>query len=392
MGVFSMASPYESNAYENVEMNEAYTTGVDMAIALAECRQNEFAVLQAGIKQDMIAAVTEDYEERIAINEATASDLISKTKEILKKLLEKIKSIFHSFMAKLNSFFMDSEEMFKKYSGEIAKKNFSDFKLKVREFKRSKFNDLIATTTVRFWLDKRIDISTDDKLHDAMESDKLNEAALKRVFTDAALKAMSIDDDLGNMEKEIEDYCFEESETKDDFTSSTIITADWIGGLLNTKKFIENIEKTNKSTERLIAKAIATIDKDIKKISGLIGKKDTAAYATHVNVVTRPADGEKAKYNSRETKRAEGIVAQNANDSAKIKMLRGATLAQAQASRFQTVQVKAQNARLSCAKKAMAQAKKIFAAAVAYNPKKENYDLYMAIAESEEFDAVMAME
>ena len=40
----------------------------------------------------------------------------------------------------------------------------------------------------------------------------------------------------------------------------------------------------------------------------------------------------------------------------------------------------------------MAQAKKIFAAAVAYNPKKENYDFYTAVAESEEFDAAMALE
>ena len=40
----------------------------------------------------------------------------------------------------------------------------------------------------------------------------------------------------------------------------------------------------------------------------------------------------------------------------------------------------------------MAQARKIFAAAVAYNPKKEDYDYYTAVGESAEFEAIMAME
>lgn len=391
MGVFSVnENHFGLGSLPEVEMNEAYTTGVDMAIALVECKQNEFAVLQAGIKQDMIAAVTEDLEEREAINEATASDVVNKVKEILKKLLEKLKSIFHSFMAKINSFFMDSQDLFKKYSGEIAKKNFSDFKLKVRKFNRTKFNGLLTTSEHQF----SVGATTldDEKLHDAMESDKLNEEAIDLVFSKAAKTAMSIDDDLGNLEKEVEDYCFEDAETKDDFTSSTIITDDWIGGLLNTKKFIEDIEKNNKSVETAIQKALNSIDKDIKKIAGLIGKKDTGEYVTHQTSVARNGDGEKATYKSELGTSNRTKAATNATDVAKTKLLRGATLAQAKASAYQTVTIKAQNARLNCAKKAMAQAKKIFAAAVAYNPKKENFDFYTAVAESEEFDAVMAME
>jgi len=238
MGVFSVnENHFGLGSLPEVEMNEAYTTGVDMAIALVECKQNEFAVLQAGIKQDMIAAVTEDLEEREAINEATASDVVNKVKEILKKLLEKLKSIFHSFMAKINSFFMDSQELFKKYSGEIAKKNFSDFKLKVREFKREKFNKLLNNEEVSATIFATK--LTDEQLQDAMENDKLTERAIKGTFSKTAVPELSIDDDLGNLEKEVEDYCFEDAETKDDFTSSTIITSDWIGGLLSTSNFLD---------------------------------------------------------------------------------------------------------------------------------------------------------
>lgn len=391
MGVFSVnENHFGLGSLPEVEMNEAYTTGVDMAIALVECKQNEFAVLQAGIKQDMIAAVTEDLEEREAINEATASDVVNKVKEILKKLLEKLKSIFHSFMAKINSFFMDSQEMFKKYSGEIAKKNFSDFKLKVREFKREKFNKLLSTQVISA-TPTAANIS-DEKLQDLMENDKLTEKALETVFTKEANQALSIDDDLGNMEKEIEDYCFEDAETKDDFTSSTIISTDWIGGLLNTKKFIEDIEKNNKSMENGIQKMLNSIDKDIKKIAGAIGKKDSAAYTTSKVSITRGGDGQKATFSKTDATSAKSQMAAKAQDEDKTKLLKGATYVQASVSRYQTVCIKAQNARLSCAKKAMAQAKKIFAAAVAYNPKKENFDFYTAVAESEEFDAVMAME
>lgn len=391
MGVFSVnENHFGLGSLPEVEMNEAYTTGVDMAIALVECKQNEFAVLQAGIKQDMIAAVTEDLEEREAINEATASEVVNKVKEILKKLLEKLKSIFHSFMAKINSFFMDSQELFKKYSGEIAKKNFSDFKLKVREFKREKFNKLLNTGVVRF-IPTATD-KTDEELQDAMENDKLTELAFNNVFTLNAKKELSIDDDLGNMEKEIEDYCFEDAETKDDFTSSSIITLDWIGGLLNTKKFIDDIEKNNKSMENGIQKTLNSLDKDIKKIAGAIGKKDTAEYKTHGSELTRNGDGKKASLSQYENNSNPSKMMKGADDTAKTKLLRGATYQQAIVSRYQTVCIKAQNARLNCAKKAMAQAKKIFAAAVAYNPKKENFDFYTAVAESEEFDAVMAME
>lgn len=391
MGVFSVnENHFGLGSLPEVEMNEAYTTGVDMAIALVECKQNEFAVLQAGIKQDMIAAVTEDLEEREAINEATASDVVNKVKEILKKLLEKLKSIFHAFMAKINSFFMDSQELFKTYSGEIAKKNFSDFKLKVREFKREKFNKLLATQTVS-GVPKAANVS-DEKLQDLMENDKLTEMAFKFVFTKEANQALSIDDDLGNMEKEIEDYCFEDAETKDDFTSSTIISSDWIGGLLNTKKFIEDIEKNNKSMENGIQKMLNSIDKDIKKIAGAIGKKDSAAYTTSKVSIARGGDGQKATFSKAEATGNTNRMLANASDEDKTKLLKGATFIQACTSRYQTVCIKAQNARLNCAKKAMAQAKKIFAAAVAYNPKKENFDFYTAVAESEEFDAVMAME
>lgn len=387
MGVFSVnENHFGLGSLPEVEMNEAYTTGVDMAIALVECKQNEFAVLQAGIKQDMIAAVTEDLEEREAINEATASDLLSKAKEILKKLIEKIKSIFHAFMAKVNSFFMDGEELFKKYSGEIAKKNFSDFKLKVREFKRAKFNNLIETTDL---VASAISVKDDSKYQEALESDKLTEKALKVVFTSAALKEMSIDDDLGNLEKEVEGYCFEDSETKDDFTSAGIISSDWIGGLLNTKKFIENIEKTNKSVETQLEKALSKLDKETRKIAGTIGKAG-ASYTAQNYTVSTADDGEKASLKASNNKAMS--VAGKDGDTEKTNAVKAAAYIQALLSKMQTVQIKAQNARLNCAKKAMAQAKKIFAAAVAYNPKKENFDFYTAVAESEEFDAVMAME
>lgn len=395
MGVFSVnENHFGLGSLPEVEMNEAYTTGVDMAIALVECKQNEFAVLQAGIKQDMIAAVTEDLEEREAINEATASELGAKIKEILKKLLEKIKSIFHAFMAKVNSFFVDGEKMFKKYSGEIAKKNFADFKLKVREFKRDKFNNLVKSSTAgnsyKFNFPNLLGY-TDDQINDAMESDKLTESGLAMTFTDDANKAMSIDDDLGNLDKEVEEYCFDDAETKDDWSSTTIISSNWIGGLLNTKKFIEDIEKNNKSVENLLQKLLNDIDKEIKKVSGTVGK----AGATHTvtqKQITFGGDGAKSKYDNNVGNDANASVGGGDNDEVKTTKLKSLVYVQSYVSRYQTIQIKAQNARLSCAKKAMAQAKKIFAAAVAYNPKKENYDFYTAVAESEEFDAAMALE
>ena len=93
MGVFSInESHFNIGSLPEVGMNEDYTTGTDMCVALYETKMNEYAVLEAGIKQDVVAAMCEDYDERLAINEATASGVIGKVKEILTKLLEKLKT------------------------------------------------------------------------------------------------------------------------------------------------------------------------------------------------------------------------------------------------------------------------------------------------------------
>ena len=225
MGVFSIKANLinEENFYDGVEMNEDYSNGMDMALALVEARENEFAVLDAGIKQDMLAAMCEDYDERLAINEATAGGLLNKIKEIIKKLVEKLKAIFHAFVAKLSSFFMDSNKFFKKYSAEIAAKSLTDFKIKARKFDVSKFEGLLnynkpfvfanAKTSdgkgndvnhIDDW--KAKDQNDIDKL---MDSDALGELTIESVFTKAVAEKMSIENNFSNIAKEVEDYLFE---------------------------------------------------------------------------------------------------------------------------------------------------------------------------------------
>lgn len=400
MGVFSInESHFNIGALPEVEMNEDYKTGVDMAIALVESRENEFAVLQAGIKQDMMAAMCEDYDERLAINEATASGVLGKVKEILTKLLEKIKGIFHAFMTKINSFFMDSNKFFKKYSSEIAGKNLTDFKVKAREFHLDRFNGFIDKTartfgqpakgTITAWKNK-----TTDEISREMDSDKLGKEALSLVFDLNHLGKMSIDEDFGNLAKEVEDYLFEEAEEMDNLNGSKIVTDDWIGGLLSTKNFISNIEKTNQATENKLKKMIAELGKDITGVAGTVGTNKT--YKAKAHTITFKddqdyrKDGSKTTYSSDETKGT--YINDTTSKEVKEAILKYTAYEQARATKFQDCMIKAQNVRLACAKKAVAQARKIFAAAVAYNPKKEDYELYTAVGESAEFEAMMAME
>ena len=399
MGVFSInESHFNIGDLPEVEMNENYSTGTDMAIALVEARENEFAVLQAGIKQDMIAAMCEDYDERLTINEATAGGVMAKVKEILKKLLEKLKSLFHSFMAKMNSFFMDSNEFYKKYSAEIAKKPLRDFEIKARKFDRTKFNGLIKST-INLYADNsnRADYDSDEKLDKLIDKDKVAEVVTNLIFTTNALKEMSIDEDFGNVAKEIEDYVFEDAEKHDNLSGSTIVTSDWIGKLLSEKKFISDIEKVNKSSEKAIAKLIKEIDKDITKMAGTVGTDKEYTSKSHIarisqNVNTKSNYATIGKTGNFEKPYQITGAASDAKSARVSTMMRHASYNQAVASAFQDCMIKAQNARLACAKKAVAQAKKIFAAAVAYNPKKEDYDFYTAVGEAAEFEAMMVME
>ena len=406
MGVFSInESHFNIGDLPEVEMNENYSTGTDMAIALVEARENEFAVLQAGIKQDMIAAMCEDYDERLTINEATAGGVMAKVKEILKKLLEKLKSLFHSFMAKMNSFFMDSNEFYKKYSAEIAKKPLRDFEIKARKFDRTKFNGLIKKEiklksdidNSGHYYDKHIDVSSDEKYEKETEKDKIGELVIGMIFEDKAIKEMSIDEDFGNVAKEIEDYVFEDAEKHDNLSGSTIVTSDWIGKLLSEKKFISDIEKVNKSSEKAIAKLIKEIDKDITKMAGTVGTDKEYTSKSHIarisqNVNTKSNYATIGKTGNFEKPYQITGAASDAKSARVSTMMRHASYNQAVASAFQDCMIKAQNARLACAKKAVAQAKKIFAAAVAYNPKKEDYDFYTAVGEAAEFEAMMVME
>ena len=404
MGVFSInESHFNIGDLPEVEMNENYSTGTDMAIALVEARENEFAVLQAGIKQDLVAAMCEDYDERLAINEATAGGVMAKVKEILKKLLEKLKGLFHAFMAKMNSFFMDSNEFFKKYSAEIAKKPLRDFEIKARKFDRTKFDTKLIEQDINITLDITKDnyFDTDEKYRDKIEKDKIAEVVIDKIFTAEAKNAMDIDDDFGNVAKEIEDYVFEDAEKHDNLSGATIVTSDWIGKLLSEKKFISDIEKVNKATEKAIAKAIKAVDKDLTKIAGTIGNDktyDTGDYGLRISqdvddksslsYVNKTSNSDKSNNDTSKY----GIVT-STSDATKQKMIRKTSYLQVYVSAVQDCMIKAQNARLACAKKAVAQAKKIFAAAVAYNPKKEEgYEFYTAVGEAAEFEAMMAME
>ena len=398
MGVFSInESHFNIGALPEVEMNEDYKTGVDMAIALVESRENEFAVLQAGIKQDMMAAMCEDYDERLAINEATASGVFGKIKEILKKLLEKLKSIFHAFMAKMNSFFMESTKFYKTYSAEIAKKRLTDFKIKAREFHREKFDKLIDYDTTRFSIYADSDYDTQEKADKLMDKDDIAKEVIEFVFTEDANKAMSIDEDLNNVAKEIEDYVFEDAEELCNLSWYTIISSPWICKLLSEKKFISDIEKVNRSSEKAIEKLIKEIDKDIQGLAGTIGTDKE--YTTKLHKVSLSGDAKNKsayEYNDVPATLGSSTVSGAKGDKQKeakaATMMRKAAALQLWATTFQECMIKAQNARLTCAKKAVAQAKKIFAAAVAYNPKKEDYELYTAVGESAEFEAMMAME
>ena len=404
MGVFSINTGYitEDIDLDEIEMNENYTTGTDMAIALVEARENEFAILQAGIKQDLVAAMCEDYDERLTINEATAGGVMAKVKEILKKLLEKLKGLFHSFMAKMNSFFMDSNEFYKKYSAEIAKKPLRDFEIKARKFDRTKFNGLIKKEiklksdidNSGHYYDKHIDVSSDEKYEKETEKDKIGELVIGMIFEDKAIKEMSIDEDFGNVAKEIEDYVFEDAEKHDNLSGSTIVTSDWIGKLLSEKKFISDIEKVNKSSEKAIAAIIKRVDKELTKIAGTVGTDKEFRTDMHTATISQDVN-KKSKVDSSDTMGPSNLISGPSSDAKSEtagKMMRTAAYTQTLFSAFQDCMIKAQNARLACAKKAVAQAKKIFAAAVAYNPKKEDYDFYTAVGEAAEFEAMMVME
>lgn len=346
----------------NIEADMSY--GVDSCgRMLMEAKQNDFALFTGIITNDIECCLTEDAAVVQAIEEASVKGIWDSIVSIFEKLIAKIKGLFQTFMAKLSANAKDTQKLYKKYNGTIRYKDLTGFKMKARQFNAdvySKVSDFEGDE-LSVMVSKAGDVSgegSETKIIDAVKGN----------FPEVIVSAC--DEKLSNMDEAFDKTCFAE-EKEMTFTGSEVADSDWIGGLLNTTAAdaIKNLKKANAEVEKALAKQLAEAKKRQKYANAAI-KKGPIEDGEHKGMY---ADS-KTNYMLNTSMTGEGPERDKVTYGTKEdfeKASKDAGNAVSVMSKYQTVLIAYNSARLDTIKKAITQAKKIFAGAAAYKASKK---------------------
>lgn len=346
----------------NIEADMSY--GVDSCgQMLMEAKQNDFALFTGIITNDIECCLTEDAAVVQAIEEASIKGIWDSIVSIFEKLIAKIKGLFQNFMAKLSANTKDTQKLYKKYNGTIRYKDLTGFKMKARQFNADAYSKVsdFKGDELAVMVSKAGDVSGEG-------SETKIITAVKGNFPEVIISAC--DEKLSNMDEAFDKTCFAE-EKEMTFTGSEVADSDWIGGLLNTTAAdaIKNLKKANNEVEKALAKQLAEAKKRQKYANAAIKKgpikdgehKDMYADSKTNDMLNDSMSGEgperpKVKYGTKEDFEKASKDAGNA-----VSVM----------SKYQTVLIAYNSARLDTIKKAITQAKKIFAGAAAYKASKK---------------------
>lgn len=342
----------------NIEADMSY--GVDSCgRMLMEAKQNDFALFTGIITNDIECCLTEDAAVVQAIEEASVKGIWDSIVSIFEKLIAKIKGLFQTFMAKLSANAKDTQKLYKKYNGTIRSKDLTGFKMKARQFNADAYSKVsdFKGDELSVMVSKAGDVSGEGgetKIIDAVKGN----------FPEVIVSAC--DEKLSNMDEAFDKTCFAE-EKEMTFTGSEVADSDWIGGLLNTTAAdaIKNLKKANAEVEKALAKQLAEAKKRQKYANAAI-KKGPIKDGEYKDMY---ADSKTSKLLDKDNPERDKVTYGTKEDFEKAS--KDAGNAVSVMSKYQTVLIAYNSARLDTIKKAITQAKKIFAGAAAYKASKK---------------------
>ena len=342
----------------NIEADMSY--GVDSCgRMLMEAKQNDFALFTGIITNDIECCLTEDAAVVQAIEEASVKGIWDSIVSIFEKLIAKIKGLFQTFMAKLSANAKDTQKLYKKYNGTIRYKDLTGFKMKARQFNADAYSKVsdFKGDELSVMVSKAGDVSGEGSERKIID-------AVKGNFPEVIVSAC--DEKLSNMDEAFDKTCFAE-EKEMTFTGSEVADSDWIGGLLNTTAAdaIKNLKKANAEVEKALAKQLAEAKKRQKYANAAI-KKGPIEDGEHKGMY---ADSKTSKLLDKDNPERDKVTYGTKEDFEKAS--KDAGNAVSVMSKYQTVLIAYNSARLDTIKKAITQAKKIFAGAAAYRASKK---------------------
>ena len=322
----------------DIEADMSYGGISGCARALHEAKENDQALFVSVITNDIQSVLSEEWEQREAINEATVKGIWDSIVKIFEKLVAKIKGIIATATAKMTAFFTDGDKLYKQYAKVLNGKDLSGCKVKARVFDVNKYFSMSGVTPAQWTLD--IIGNCDGKEADAVAAEMVS-----KCFPSAYISAKE-----GKSADEAFDTCFAAE------AEITATVDGWVKESLS-KSLLASFIKYNKTTEA----AANNLVKSAKKKASEIEKSVTKATSKNMSDQAKEA-GDKAEA--------------------------AAGCAVAAASKFQSEVITFTTARINAAKKAAIQGRKVFMAAVSYKAKGSDKKEAKETAKNEGFEFV----
>jgi len=375
-----------------VEAAQGYQGEIGAQLALIESYQNDLAIFDNAIRTDFqeAAMVHEGagVEEVFALQEGALSGFLDSIINFFKKLWEKIKGIFQGFMAKFDSVVMrDNKAFHDKYSKTVYAKDLSKMKAKYSAPKN---------LDMQFSTGSSIDLSVSAHFNDA---EKKIENFDRDETICQILKSCKPNVNISEpkeFEKDFHEACFNDEEEQDGFSS---IIHD-IGNILVSKSPVEAIKKINASFDKTISDIIKEIDKSRTAINKLMplkgedteGKNDISGIQ-HTFGGEDGGDG-KTKSIGKNDGNTHGAGKTDVKNGSVKSIQKALNFVHMQAGAVQEATTKYTGGTLRETKFLVAQARRIFAGAVAHNPKsvKESAVLEAAMQEAAEYEVMSSFE
>lgn len=378
MGVYS-GNRTCLGSYDESEIvaNENYFGEAGAMQIIAESVINDFAMFEAVISNDFQeVALGESYAEIELLHEASIGGMFDKIKELAKKAWEKIKGLFKTFITKITVHMTrDNKSLVKKYQKEIYRKDLSKLKFKWEKPTGVSIGENLNS-------DKLLGLLTLAK--GTGNADDIEKKVNDSDFIDTVLS------DLSNLKnttqsdfyKEVHEAMYEDEDEVEGMTSA--ILSQIIETLTNSSKTLKSVKKTESNVNTFFNKLLSSIDKIRNEVTKKLPNEKDAENTSDYKVSTKFGDKEgnftigdlesNKKVSNEEYNKKLNAVYNLVN-----KYQQGATMVC--------------NAEMKETKFGIAQARRLFGKAAAFNPKsvKESYIMEEAFADAldYEFDSFM---
>lgn len=378
MGVYS-GNRTCLGSYDESEIvaNENYFGEAGAMQIIAESVINDFAMFEAVISNDFQeVALGESYTEIELLHEASIGGMFDKIKELAKKAWEKIKGLFKTFITKITVLMTrDNKSLVKKYQKEIYRKDLSKLKFKWEKPTGVSIGENLNS-------DKLLGLLTLAK--GTGNADDIEKKVNDSDFIDTVLS------DLSNLKnttqsdfyKEVHEAMYEEEDEVEGMTSA--ILSQIIETLTNSSKTLKSVKKTESNVNTFFNKLLSSIDKIRNEVTKKLPNEKDAENTLDYKVSTKFGDKEGTftigdLESNKKVSNEEYNKKLNAVYNLVNKYQQGATMVC--------------NAEMKETKFGIAQARRLFGKAAAFNPKsvKESYIMEEAFADAldYEFDSFM---